>query len=278
MAEEHDPDPMEGDDSERTPDQVGPEENRPKDRREFLRQLGTMSFLTAAVIRGAVPLHAAQDDSTLCGSIKQGQVVHQDVDCTPAPVSSGNHDADCGLFSGEEWARHEDNDCYVQNELATYSDLDCGKLKSQAGTFDTYHRDNACSSLGELASEAGDSDCHLIRTSSAVHKDDDCWPLSQYHKYQDLDCGYANGGANGGRHSDNDCSKYGSPNASVDSDCSMSGYGSNYHQDSHCTTETSDLDCGLKAGHLRTYVDNDCHVPEGGGSSTDNHPNPPGEV
>lgn len=133
MANENDPDPIETPEPESAPGPEKSQERRPSDRRDFLLRLATMSFLTAAVLRGAIPASAAQDDA-VCGSIQTGQVVHKDVDCALSPVESGIQDLDCGLFNAQEWARHEDSDCklaqpYNRPEGETYKDDDCGKIR-----------------------------------------------------------------------------------------------------------------------------------------------------
>lgn len=193
MANENDPNPIDAPEPESTPEPEGAQESRPSDRRDFLRRLATMSFLTAAVLRGAMPAPAAQDDA-VCGSIQTGQIVHKDVDCVGSTVESGTQDLDCGLFNGQEWARHKDNDC-LSNTLAedpgagTYKDNDCGKSSGGTSPFYTSHSDNACQPATSVnPASPADFDCGLLTGTWGCHYDADCQPFMGQIQLGDNDC------------------------------------------------------------------------------------------
>ena len=231
-----------------------------RDRRDFLRRLGTMTFLTAAVLRGAVPAASASPTDGECGTVSIGQVVYKDEDCSAANPP----DLDCGLFNGTGWQRHEDKGCMAK----PHSDSDCGKLATEQGR----HKDNCCGNVFATNEAFADEDCNgLLPTEPGVHQDNDCLVGGEY---ADVDCGYATGtGAE--RHRDDDCTEGGTYASGHDNDCGLWGASptGGYHQDNDCQTSTLDSDCGGSTGG-GTHPDNDCHVPSGGGSSTDNAPPP----
>jgi hypothetical protein len=198
----------------------------PKHRREFLRILGTMTFLTA----GLDKLGAAQGTPPACG--------HQPVEGGPAAgdlfCSSENSDADCGLpMAGGGF--HHDNDCGKPETIlgqtgasddsdctVSNSDNDCGMVVP--GWSEQGHQDNDC---GPGFSQGGDGDCGIMGEGGVAHTDEECSPTST-----DSDCGmttptggvgYDEDCTNGMVPSDSDCSRISQQGANGDGDCSWTG-------------------------------------------------------
>ncbi len=241
---------------ERPEDRDEEPKQRKSSRRDALRKLGTMSFLTAAWIKfGPAPRAQETPPDDLCCEPVGGIPDFADVtplpepnpgpDCAPESPVTVVPDVDCGLpNAGGNPVNIEDLDCTPAAESP--SDADCGKLSVGGNRY----ADSDCTATGadNLCSQklppqqgypifAGDSDCTTPNGS-----DQDCSLRSSPTTF----------------HKDNECDTY-------DGDCGLPSPGGGVHQDSDCVSpgeHTQDSDCNKlipEPNYLGlSYKDNEC--------------------
>lgn len=233
------------------------------DRREMVRSLRTMLFLSAAVLKGGVGLGAAPqgDDGGGCG---QPAPTPPGGYFEDAACKAGGRDEDCGKYDSKGQI-YMDNDCTGYAQGDPNKDLDCGKLSPHPAHEIYYDNDceppqapnpmpetsdKDCGMSTGYGSQSSDWDCGYVNNGIANH-DNDCGghpvddlPPFPAH-YGDSDCGKQKN-AQGGKHTDNDCGKR------------VSYSGPAVFQDDDCTNTGADGDCGQPAIAGNNHTDSDC--------------------